>query len=215
MRFRRFLDQTPILRRPGPRHGPLSTRRAARPPNHPPPRRKRRLNLRPAAVATANPATQPALPQAAPDSAAIAPIPPAVQAAPPPPPTVSDTAATAAEPTPSGLRLSFAPGQSDLSPDSATSLKKLAEATPSNDVVSFNVMAYAAGSPDDPSTARRVSLSRAMAVRSALVGDGVSSARIYVRALGEQHGGGPPDRVDVTVLGANAATQSASQASPK
>jgi outer membrane protein OmpA-like peptidoglycan-associated protein len=43
-----------------------------------------------------------------------------------------------------------------------------------------------------------------MAVRSALVTSGVPSARIYVRALGEAFGAGPPDRVDVSVLGANA-----------
>jgi hypothetical protein len=38
-----------------------------------------------------------------------------------------------------------------------------------------------------------------MAVRSALVADGVPSARIFVRALGEQYGEGPPDRVDLSV----------------
>jgi hypothetical protein len=38
-----------------------------------------------------------------------------------------------------------------------------------------------------------------MAVRSALVADGVPSARIFVRALGEQYGDGPPDRVDIAV----------------
>jgi outer membrane protein OmpA-like peptidoglycan-associated protein len=128
---------------------------------------------------------------------------------------VSDKASTAAEPTQSGLRLTFAPGQSDLSPESIDSIKKLAAAAPPGDAVSFNVLAYAPGSPNDPSTARRVSLSRAMAVRSALVGDGVSSVRIYVRALGDQFGSGPPDRVDVTVLGANGGSQSASQAAPK
>ena len=71
----------------------------------------------------------------------------------------------------------------------------------------FNVLAYAPGKADDPSTARRISLSRAMAVRSALVADGVPSARIFVRALGEQYGDGPPDRVDISVTGANAPIQ--------
>ena len=56
------------------------------------------------------------------------------------------------------------------------------------DSTSFNVVAYAAGTPDDPSTARRLSLSRALAVRSALMADGVGSARIYVRALGAAGG---------------------------
>jgi hypothetical protein len=71
-------------------------------------------------------------------------------------------------------------------------------------MTSFNVVAYAAGTPDDPSTARRLSLSRALAVRSALMADGVSSTHIYVRALGAPEGDKTPDRVDISVLGANA-----------
>jgi len=69
-------------------------------------------------------------------------------------------------------------------------------------------VAYAAGRPEDPSTARRLSLSRALAVRAALMADGISSNRIYVRALGAQASDGPADRVDISVLG------SAAQASP-
>lgn len=152
------------------------------------------------------------MPENVPDTATIAPVappaPPAGAPTPPPPP-VSDKAATAAAPTTSGLRLTFAPGQSDLSPDSSTSIKQLTEAAPAGDSTTFNVLAYAPGKADDPSTARRVSLSRAMAVRSALVADGVPSARIFVRALGEQFGDGPPDRVDLSVTGANAPADTA------
>jgi outer membrane protein OmpA-like peptidoglycan-associated protein len=155
---------------------------------------------------------QPALPEAVPNLATIAPITPPPAAAgspPPPPPPVSDTATTAAAPTIAGLRLTFAPGQSDLSPESAASIKQLAEAATPGEATMFNVSAYAPGKPDDPSTARRMSLSRAMAVRSALVAGGVPSARIFVRALGEQHGDGPPDRVDVNVMGANSPADTA------
>jgi outer membrane protein OmpA-like peptidoglycan-associated protein len=151
------------------------------------------------------------MPETVPNIATIEPLappPPAAGSAPPPPP-VSDKAATAAAPTTSGLRLTFEPGQSDLSPASAESIKQLAQAATPGDMTTFNVSAYAPGKPDDPSTARRMSLSRAMAVRSALVADGVSSARIFVRALGEQHGDGPPDRVDVNVMGANAPADTA------
>jgi outer membrane protein OmpA-like peptidoglycan-associated protein len=122
---------------------------------------------------------------------------------------VSDKAATSAAAITAGLRLTFAPGQSDLSPESAESIKQLANAAAPGDATTFNVSAYAPGKPDDPSTARRMSLSRAMAVRSALVADGVASARIFVRALGEQHGDGPPDRVDVNVMGANSPADTA------
>ncbi|MDR3532939.1 MAG: OmpA family protein [Rhodopila sp.] len=167
----------------------------------------------PAQPAAAQPApAQPAMPESVPNTATIAPItpqPPAPGAPPPPPPPVSNNAATAAAPTVSGLRLTFAAGESDLSPDSMASIQALAAAAPAGDATSFNVLAYAPGKPDDPSTARRVSLSRAMAVRSALIADGVASARIFVRALGEQYGDGPPDRVDVNVVGANAPTGTA------
>jgi len=147
------------------------------------------------------------MPESVPDTASIAPITPSAPppgAEPPPPPPVSDKATTAAAPTTTGLRLTFAPGASDLSPESSSSIKQLTEAAPPGDATTFNVLAYAPGKADDPSTARRVSLSRAMAVRSALVADGVPSARIFVRALGEQFGDGPPDRVDLSVTGANA-----------
>jgi outer membrane protein OmpA-like peptidoglycan-associated protein len=164
------------------------------------------------ATAPAAPATpQPAMPESVPDTATIAPIAPPLPpgAQPPPPPPVSDKATTAAAPTTTGLRLTFAPGESDLSPDSSTSIRQLAQAAPPGDATTFNVLAYAPGKQDDPSTARRISLSRAMAVRSALVADGVPSARIFVRALGEQYGDGPPDRVDLSVTGANAPAETA------
>jgi outer membrane protein OmpA-like peptidoglycan-associated protein len=154
----------------------------------------------------AAPAQRPSMPESVPDTASIVPIAPTAPppgTPPPPPPPVSDKAATAATPITTGLRLTFAPGESDLSPDSSASIKQLT-AGPLGDLTTFNVMAYAPGKADDPSTARRISLSRAMAVRSALVADGVPSARIFVRALGEQFGDGPPDRVDITVMGTNA-----------
>jgi len=122
---------------------------------------------------------------------------------------VSDTATTKAEPETTGLRLLFGAGSADLSPDSAAAVKALATATPTSDSISFNVTAFAPGSRDDPSTARRLSLSRAMAVRSALMSDGIASARIYVKALGEAYGNGPADRVDIAVLGANAGSGAA------
>jgi outer membrane protein OmpA-like peptidoglycan-associated protein len=158
----------------------------------------------PVASAPVAPAPQPAIPEAVPQTASINPIeppPPPAGSSPPPPPPVSDTAATKAAATTSGLRLTFAPEQSDLSPESSASIKQLTASAPPGDDTTFNVQAYAPGKADDPSTARRVSLSRAMAVRSALVADGVPSARIFVRALGEQYGDGPPDRVDIAVNG--------------
>jgi outer membrane protein OmpA-like peptidoglycan-associated protein len=160
------------------------------------------------------PAAQPVLPQSVPNVAAIPPVaPPTETTAAPPPPSVVADAPTKAEPVSQGLRLLFGAGSSDLSPDSAASLKALAGSASQTDTTSFNVAAYAPANRDDPSTARRLSLARAMAVRSALIGGGVASARIYVRALGDAAGAGSADRVDVSVLGTNA--DSTAQAPPK
>ncbi len=104
--------------------------------------------------------------------------------------------------------MTFGAGEADLSPASAAAIKGVVETAPAGDGTTFNVVAYAAGTPEDPSTARRLSLSRALAVRSALMADGVSSARIYVRALGAAGGDEAPDRVDLAVMGSNATTAS-------
>lgn len=104
----------------------------------------------------------------------------------------------------SAVRVMFAPSKPDLGADEAQVIKQLVDGAPKGDSTTFNVVAYAAATPDDPSAARRLSLSRALAVRNALMSDGIPSSRIYVRALGPQGGDGPPDRADVSVLGSNA-----------
>jgi outer membrane protein OmpA-like peptidoglycan-associated protein len=155
-----------------------------------------------ASAAPTPPAPAPALPEQTPQTASITPIEPPPAATAPPPPPVSASAGTSAAPTAAGLRLTFATGQSDLSPESAASIKQFAT---SGGTATFNVQAYAPGAKDDPSSARRLSLARAMAVRTALVADGVPSAHIFVRALGTQYGSGPPDRVDIDTMSDNAA----------
>jgi outer membrane protein OmpA-like peptidoglycan-associated protein len=196
----------------------LPERPTASRPSHPPPSvalskppvaSKTPVAPREATPAAPAPAPEPAMPENVPQTAAINPIAPPEPPAgspPPPPPPVSEKAATTAAPTTAGLRLTFAPEQTDLSPASVESVKQLTASAPPGEDTTFNVQAYAPGKPDDPSTARRVSLSRAMAVRGALVADGVPSARIFVRALGEQYGDGPPDRVDI---GVNASSSTA------
>jgi outer membrane protein OmpA-like peptidoglycan-associated protein len=159
-------------------------------------------------------ATPPAatLPTAPPPTVALAPVTPpsAAPSAPPPPPPISNSANSAASSTSAGLQVTFGAGQSDLSPDSATAIQNLVKSAPTGDGTSYNVVAYAAGTPEDPSTARRLSLSRALAVRSALMAGGISSAHIYVRALGAPEGDKTPDRADVAVLGGNSPTSNKS-----
>jgi hypothetical protein len=63
----------------------------------------------------------------------------------------------------------------------------------------LQLLAYAGGGAQTPSQARRLSLSRALAVRSKLIEKGIRSTRIDVRALGNKSEGGPPDRVDIII----------------
>ena len=189
------------------RSAPSRTARPAPSPSPTTPRVVLREPTSPPAAAPA-PAPQPALPETVPNTASISPLEPPPASAPPPPP-VSSSATTAVAATTAGLRLTFAAGESDLNPESSASIKQLTTVAPPSDATTFNVLAYAPGKPDDPSTARRVSLSRAMAVRSALIADGVPSARIFVRAMGAQAGDGPPDRVDLSVTGPSSDTASA------
>lgn len=150
------------------------------------------------------------LPTGAPPTVTLPPVTlPTEAPAPPPPPPVSASAGTNASTVRNGLRLTFKTGETELNPASIAAIDGIAQGVQSHSDSSVNVVAYAAPTPDDPSTARRLSLSRALAVRSALIADGVNSSRIYVRALGgSEAGGGPDDRVDVTLLGANASAGS-------
>lgn len=164
----------------------------------------------PPAVADSLP-TVPATPPSAPP-AQVAVIPPTA-ASPVPPSVPAVPAVAAATPTAPAadrtLRVGFAAGQADLTAPDASALASLAHDTPRGDTTSFEVAAYAPATGGDASTARRLSLARALAVRGALVGAGVPAASIYVRALGAPHPGQPgdPDRAVVTVMGANGAQQ--------
>lgn len=194
---------------PQPGHGRRgSTSKSEKPPQ---PATEQPASAPPASASTTAPEPPPAtLPTAPPATVALAPVappPPAAEpAAPPPPPPISSAASSEAAQTSAGLRVTFGAGQADLSPASAAAIKGVVETAPAGGNTTFNVVAYAAGTPEDPSTARRLSLSRALAVRSVLMANGVSSSRIYVRALGAVAGDEPPDRVDLAVMGGSAAS---------
>lgn len=69
-----------------------------------------------------------------------------------------------------------------------------------DEVIRLQVTAYASGTPETEREARRLSLDRALAVRSHLIGQGVRSTRIDVRALGTHALDGPADRVDLLLV---------------
>jgi outer membrane protein OmpA-like peptidoglycan-associated protein len=98
------------------------------------------------------------------------------------------------------LTVPFAPDSADPPRDAVRSLSTLAAMLAENDALRLRLNAYAPGATAEESRSRRLSLSRALAVRSRLVDAGISSTRIEVRALGNAATEGPLDRVDVIVL---------------
>lgn len=169
---------------------------------------------RPAPVKKVKPA--PAVKPTAAPSAALTP--------PPPPPMMAETAAKtkkapAARPggkpkarqkaalPPAGTPL--APGRamqivfkstaSKLPDTSKAGLKTLAAKLKGQPALRLQLMAYAGGESLSSGKARRLSLSRALSVRSYLIENGVRSTRIDVRALGNKTAEEPLNRVDVTV----------------
>ncbi len=155
------------------------------------------------------------LPATPPPGVSLAPIvvePPAAKPEPPPTPPIAADAGGGVQPIADGLRVLFATSRTDMTESTETAIKVYLGSVPHTESTSFNVTAYAAGGPEDPSTPRRLSLSRALAIRSVMIADGVASARIYLRALGAAHGDGPVDRVDVVALGTNGLPKSGGQA---
>jgi outer membrane protein OmpA-like peptidoglycan-associated protein len=100
------------------------------------------------------------------------------------------------------LSVNFDSGSADLNSGAKSGLDKVIESMKKDAALRLQLVAFAAGSEDQASQARRLSLSRALAVRSYLIEQGISSTRMDVRALGNKvEGGGPPDRVDLMMVG--------------
>lgn len=157
----------------------------------------------PAAPATTPEAPQPpAVPEAEPTPEA--PEPPTEAAPEPAAETADDAPASPAPTAPAtatgdALTLTFAPDQTDLPSDAHAGLEAFAKRLQGNEALQVRVMAYASGDGDNASRARRTSLSRALAVRSYLMDQGIRSTRIEVRALGQPETGAA-DRVDVAMF---------------
>ncbi len=177
----------------------------ARPPRHPPAQNPARHDTAHRASPKAPPARAPVIQAAPPPQAVLPPSEPTVPArpaVPPPVPVVTD-APNELSPIPGGTRVTFGAGRSDLNPASIASLRALAQSLKADAAATVSVDAWSAGTPDDPSTPRRLSLARALAVRAVLISEGLASPRIYVRALGTDPGNAPPDRAEVTRTGAS------------
>jgi len=93
-------------------------------------------------------------------------------------------------------RVLFAPGSADLNDDGKQALAQLVTRLEHEGDSRIQLLAYADGNAENESQARRLSLSRALAVRAYLIDQGIRSTRVNVQALGIKSAGGPPDRVD-------------------
>ncbi len=144
----------------------------------------------------------PALPTAAPPPAAAAPKlaeatppPPAATAKPPPPASAPDALPKGAD----RLTLPFFAQESDVPPAEAAMLRDFGQRHGAAAQYIVRAFASAPAGDDDPSTPRRISLSRAQSVSAALLDAGVPGDRVRLLALGTT-GGAPADRVEVIAM---------------
>jgi outer membrane protein OmpA-like peptidoglycan-associated protein len=166
---------------------PIAPAPVAAPPPPPPP---------PAATQAPPSRIAPAPPP--PPAAAIAPPPPA--AAPAPSPAPQQTAqAPAARAAGALATLPFAAGASELTDQARAALGPVLEALRGDASARLQIQAFATGGDDQGGQARRLSLSRALAVRSHLIEQGIAATRMDVRALGRT-AEGPSDRVDILLV---------------
>lgn len=93
-------------------------------------------------------------------------------------------------------RLLFSGESTELSEAAKQNLNGVIAKMQSDDDLRIQIVAYASGTADQAAKARRISLSRALAARAYVLGQGVRSTRIDVRALGNANEDSPADRVD-------------------
>jgi outer membrane protein OmpA-like peptidoglycan-associated protein len=97
------------------------------------------------------------------------------------------------------VRLGFKGGEAKLPGPAIKQLDAVIAKLTKETTLRLQLLAYADGAKTSGSQARRLSLSRALAVRSYLIEKGIRSTRIDVRALGNQVKGSPADRVDLII----------------
>lgn len=143
-------------------------------------------------AAAVPPATVPAAPAARTEPRQQVAAAPANQPAPQPPAARASAAGT--------VSLAFAPDSRDLPAGADRQLDQIAQAMKQQETIRLQISAYAEKGDKSDSQARRLSLSRALEVRSYLIGKGVAGTRMDVRALGDQTEGAPKDRVDLNLV---------------
>lgn len=87
-----------------------------------------------------------------------------------------------------------------LTPADTRLLNGIAARLLQDEITRLEILGYASGTAETNRESRRLSLERALAVRSYLIDQGVRRTRIDVRALGPTASDGPADRVDLLLV---------------
>jgi outer membrane protein OmpA-like peptidoglycan-associated protein len=98
-----------------------------------------------------------------------------------------------------GNRIVFAKGSADLPKSADVVLAPLVKTLAANPAALLSVEAYAEGGEAGAESARRLALSRGLAVRRYLEAHGIAGARALIDAQNAEAGGGPADRVDLAI----------------
>lgn len=98
------------------------------------------------------------------------------------------------------FRLIYAADQVEMSLPIRRDLEPVVTDLRKKDALRVRLAAYAGAIDESTSKARRTSLSRALAIRSYLIDNGIKASRIDVRALGHNSGASAPERVDVEII---------------
>jgi len=114
-----------------------------------------------------------------------------------------------------GMRVLFSPESSDLNEDSLKSVETYANTLKDQPEKRIILTAYATLPGDDISMPRRISLARALAIRSIFIKAGVATTRLYPRAMGRPDKGdtSPADRLDIVTESNPQPSESATPAS--
>jgi len=94
------------------------------------------------------------------------------------------------------VSLTFDKDKTDLNESAKAKLNGLAEQIKKEDR-NVRIVSYAAGTAEQASIARRISLSRALQIRAFLIDKGVNQLKINVQALGNKVTEGEPERADI------------------
>ena len=100
---------------------------------------------------------------------------------------------------PDEFTIPYGVGDADIPERANDNLRLLAARMAKNKSLRVEFIAFASDAENSVSRSRRLSLERAVNVRKMLLDLGVDSSQVNLRALGEQSGGGDPDRIDVII----------------